>query len=250
MNAALSPRLRWRTGFTLIEVLMASAAAALILVAVYGVFGKAMKLRDDATERTRMGRLRIRAAAVIRNDLRNALISGGELATTLHGDRESTDSRFPGNLEFTTTTGRNLFGDGPAGDLQTVQYWVANDPVAGGVDAGILSRAVHRNLLAEVIDVPPAEPLLAGVTALEVAFYNGQSWEESWEVTDTEKTLPQAIRVRIVQAGAAGTAPPPPIEIYVPWLTEAATLSTQTTVSAGPPGPGVAGGAGGGGTPP
>jgi len=61
-------------GFTLIEILAASLAAALIFVAVYGLFGRAIKSRDNATERIQQARLRARTADLIRDDLQNGLI--------------------------------------------------------------------------------------------------------------------------------------------------------------------------------
>src|SRR5687768_8743449 len=74
-----------RHAFTLLEVLMALAAGAVILTAIYGVFSKAVHLRDSATDRAREVRVRARAVSILRNDLRNARISGGELAATLQG---------------------------------------------------------------------------------------------------------------------------------------------------------------------
>ena len=95
----------YQRGFTLIEILMAMAACGVILAAIYGVFSKAIHLRDRATERVRTVRLQARALTVLRNDLRNGLISGGKLAATLQGSRTAQNSSFPGYLRFTTTTG-------------------------------------------------------------------------------------------------------------------------------------------------
>jgi len=67
-----------RRAFTLIEMIMALAACAVILTAVYGVFTRAIHLRNDATERVSASRSRAHAAAVLRNDLRNARISWRE----------------------------------------------------------------------------------------------------------------------------------------------------------------------------
>ena len=135
-------------------------------------------------------------------------------------------------------------------DLQQVEYFVAANPDAGGHDAGILVRTVDRNLLAETRDVPPKEPLLTDVSGIEVSFYDGQTWTDTWEVTEEAPTLPQAIRVRILQAGLDEKTAPPPIEIHVPWLTEAATTATEVYSAAGPPGFVQGGGGGTGGPPP
>src|SRR4030095_16812658 len=94
-------------GFTLIELIMAMAACAIVLTAIYGVFSKAIHLRDNATERTKVARLRLQAANLMRKDLSNAIVSGGTLAATLTGSQQGGEGGFPGYLRFTTTTGYN-----------------------------------------------------------------------------------------------------------------------------------------------
>ncbi|MEA3211985.1 MAG: Type secretion system protein [Chthoniobacter sp.] len=207
--------------FTLIEIIMALAASAVILAAIYGVFFKAVHLRDDATARTHDARLRARAAGVIRNDLRNALISGGTLAAIL--------SSQAGHLKFTATTAKDPGDVLPVSDVQQIEYYVARDPDATDQKAGLLVRTVDHNLLATVRQTPPEETLLAGVESMEVTFYDGDSWQESWEYSQDNKTLPEAIRVRILSpAGAA-----PPIEVLVPWTTQASIEAATTTTTTG-----------------
>lgn len=220
---------RCRTAFTLIEILMAAAASTLILAALYGVFGRAMHLRDGAVERTRLAHVHARVAAIIRNDLRNARISGGTLADRLEGSRQGNHSSFPGYLKLTTTTAAALAQDEVAGDIHQVEYYIMSDPETSGHGAGILVRAIDGNLLAPIREAPQASALMAGVSSLEVTFYDGQTWTDTWEVTDEEKTVPQAIRVRITQAAAEGDSPAPPIEILVPWTTQAVTVPTSST---------------------
>lgn len=211
-------------GFTLIEIILALAASAILLAAIYGLFSRAVKLRDRATERTREVRVQMHAVSVIRNDLRNALISGGLLAATLQGSRESRGQGFPGYLKFTATTARDAGAD-PVGDVQQIEYYIVTDPKAENSKAGQLVRAVDRNILAPVRETPPEEPLLVGVESMEVDFYDGGSWQESWGITEEELTLPEAVRVRLQPAAAADAVPGtviPAIEILVPWTTQAA----------------------------
>jgi type II secretion system protein J len=218
-----------RAGFTLIELLMALAASAVILAAIYGVFSRAVHLRDDATARTREASVRARAAAIIRDDLRHALISGSKattpIAATLTGSEEGLESSFPGYLKFTTTTGRDV-DDTPIADVQQVEYYIVDDPDAVNRQAGLLVRAVDRTLLAQTREAPPEEPLLHGVERLEVEFYDGGTWQSSWEITEDDETLPEAVRVRIYPAPEVQGQPVMPIEILVPWTTESFTESS------------------------
>ncbi len=236
---------RERCGFTLLELLIATAACAVVLAAIFGVFSKAIHLRDDSTARTREARVRQHAANVIRNDLRNAWISGKKLALTLEGSRESRQGSFPGYLKFTTTTGANE-EDKIDSEVQQVEYYVISDPATTNRNAGLLVRAVDRNLLAPVREEAPAVPLLAGIESMEVGFYDGDSWKETWNY-ETDLTLPQAIRVKLQPAepagGVGGAAnvrvssrvnKPAPIEIVVPWTTQIAAASPAAATP--PPG--------------
>ncbi len=241
-------------GFTLLEILLASVAAALILVAIYGVFTQAIHLRDRAAARVRDSRLRERAERILRDDLNNALVSGGLLAATLTGGTTSTGgpagAGMPGYLKFTATNGKSSSGD-VASDVQQIEYYLtpATGPGAGnGQSSGVLTRAVTRDLLdATTQTVPKEESILTGVQALQVQFYDGSTWQDSWQYTTTESTasdstatasstttastgstvtlgnatLPEAVRVNVILAPSVPNGqPPPPIEVLVPWTTQ------------------------------
>lgn len=221
---------RSTSGFTLIEILAASLASALILVAVYGIFQRAMKSRDHAFERIHNSRQMQRAANTIRNDLRNAYISGVVLAVALEGGLQSQKSRFPGYLRFTTTTGKAQDGNA-YGDVQQVEYYITDDGKSDtSNNTGTLLRVITRDLLASVQQTTREEQLLPNVASFGVTFFDGQAWQESWQYTDSTSTLPQAIRIRIQQTESSEhVATPPPLEIMVPWTTQPLTSSTTST---------------------
>jgi type II secretion system protein J len=223
--------------FTLIEILLAMAACAVILTAVYGVFSRAVHLRDDATAHIREARVRAHAAAVLRNDLRNARISGGTLAATLTGSQSGESGNFPGYLKFTTTTAQDIVANSqevPAPDVQRVEYFIVTDPDASTPRAGQLVRTVSLDLLANVERKPEEEPLLAGIESMEVAFYDGSSWQESWNYEES-KTVPQAVRVRLQPAPDDAGAKPAPIEVLVAWSTQPAIAAAAAAETGGNP---------------
>ncbi len=256
MMNARRPHRRLTGGFTLLEILLASIAAALILVAIYGVFVQAIHLRDRAAARVRGARLRERAERILRDDLNNALVSGGLLASTLTGGTASTGgpagAGLPGYLKFTAANGRSSSGD-VASDVQQIEYYLtpATGPGSGNAQTGdVLTRAVTRNLLdATTQTTPKEEPILTGVQALQVQFYDGSTWQDSWQYTNPNSTatgaptsstsagstvsvgnntLPTAVRVDVVLAPAfTNGQPPPPIEILVPWTTQPFTAATS-----------------------
>jgi prepilin-type N-terminal cleavage/methylation domain-containing protein len=237
-------------GFTLIELLLASVAAALILVAIYGVFQHAIHLRDSATGRINDLRMRTRAGEVIRNDLRNALISGGLFAGIVQGDTSNSDgvnSDYPGYLKLTTTTAKDT-PDALYGDVQEVEYYIVKDTGATASGGGDLVRAITRDLLDNTQPVAEVQQLLTGVQSFAVSFYDGANWQTSWEFNTADnsgassttssaastsgsngntETLPEAIRVDIQQVpSTAGGPAPAPLEIMVPWTTQPFTSPT------------------------
>ena len=214
------------SAFTLMELLISLAVCAVILTAIYGVFSRAIHLRDNALHRTRDVRVRAHAASILRNDLRNALVSGGTLAATLEGSPESHGAGFPGYLKFTATTAKDL-DDELGGDVQEVEYYIARDIEAADQKAGVLVRTINRDLLNTTKQSPPEERVLAGVESMDVSFYSGSAWKTSWEVTTEEKTLPEAVRVSIQPVADAEGLKPAPVEVLVPWTTQSAIETTK-----------------------
>ena len=257
------PHNRYDKGFTLIELLLASVAGALLLAAVFSVCMQTIHLRDRADARVRDSRLRERAEKVLRDDLSNALVSGGLLAASLNGGTNSTGgpsgSGLPGYLKLTATTGKSSSGD-VASDVQQIEYYLT--PATGanasaGQNSGVLTRAVTRNLIDSTAQTAiKEESILAGVQALQVQFFDGTDWQDSWQYTTPDSsatgstastsatgtastgstsasignaTLPQAVRVDILFAPAvANGQPSPPLEILVPWKTQPFTAATPS----------------------
>jgi prepilin-type N-terminal cleavage/methylation domain-containing protein len=261
---------RARGGFTLIEVMLASVMAAMILLAVYAVFSRAIRLRDSATERMRTYQLRARASRTIRQDVQNAWISGGVLASVLDGSPSGSDgleAAVPGYLKFTTTTGKDT-ADDLYGDVQQVEYYIAKDGTSSGAkQSGKLVRILTRDLLDTNNQQNETQQLvLAGVQSFTVSFYDGTTWQDSWQYTSSaaanaanssssssssttstssssgttasagigNTTVPVAIRIDIQQvAPSAKESVPPPLEITVPWTAQPYTaLPTPSYVRA------------------
>ncbi len=220
--------MRRARAFTLIELLMALTASAVILAAIYGVFSRAIHLKNNAVERTREVRVQARALAMLRNDLRNALVSGGSLAATLEGSQESQGEGFPGYLKFTATTAKDV-DDEFGGDVQEIEYYITRDPAAADQKTGVLVRTITRDILATTQQTLPEERVLASVESMEVSFYSSSAWKTSWEVTADSTTLPEAVRVSIQPVANKDGRKPVPIEVLVPWTTQSAIEATTTT---------------------
>ncbi len=243
MSAFVSPALRSQAGiirpgksgaFTLLEILIASVGAALIFAAIYGVFSSGMHLREKAINRTREAQMRARAYSTIRNDLRDAQVTGGVLGSILTTTQTSSQSQFPGYIQFTTSNAEVADGQ-VGGDIQEIEYYIIASANSPDHTSGTLVRTVTRNLLPTTQDNPPQQPLLDGVKSLEVNFYDGTTWQTSWTLADPNDTLPQAIRFHIERAPDGAGVAAMPIDIVVPWTTQQfiGTSSTSTTTGTG-----------------
>jgi hypothetical protein len=212
-------------------------ASAIIFAAIYGVFSSAVHLRNNAVARTEASRMRMRAESILRTDLQNAVVSGGVMAETVNGSQQAHGSQFPGYLEFTTTTGE-VSDNQVGGDIQAVEYYIAKDADLTNHNSGVLVRTENRlTVLAPTQFTPPEEPILAYASSLDVSFFDGSSWTNTWTVSAPGDPQPQAVRVTIQQTPPDGSTPPP-IEILVPWRTQPSISTTTTTT------PSAAGGAG------
>jgi hypothetical protein len=158
-------------------------------------------------------------------DCAHALAGDPALAGTIEGGPQAERSRFPGFLRFTATTGTSA-SDEVLPEVQEVEYYIGADPEASAPGGGALMRAVDQDLTAPLRQPTREERILPGVEALEVSFYDGTTWSDSWDSV-TAGDLPRAVRVVVRMAAPASEKArlQPPIEILVPWPTEKAASS-------------------------
>lgn len=220
-------------GFSLLEVLVATSAMAVLLAAIYTVFFGATSLRDRSAERIEATRVRARAVNLLRSDLRNAIVAGGVLAGTLIGDAKGPDGRHPGYLRLTTTSAR--LDDATTGsDIQDVEYFVVDDPVDETRQAGVLVRTCDRHLLAVNPEEPNRELLLHGVEALEFSFLSEGQWIDAWDADHTTNAPPQSILVSIQFAEDEDRqVAPSPIELVVPVVMQPLSTEDEETQEGG-----------------
>lgn len=246
---------------------MATLAFAVLLAALNSVLFSALRLRREAGQRTDDLDTRRQVRQLIERDLRNAILSGGLLASNVIGEANSQSGGRTDRLEFYTTTA-TVNDLAPWGEIQRVAYYT-DDEVGFSFSTNLaghtLVRAVSRNLLSEENDEEDllTTPLLRDVDTLEFAYYDGSSWADSWDSTLMDNAAPSAVRVlvRFVDDPWRDWNIPP-IEILVPWTVVPRTIETggaEGTDAGGQDGengggnqppPGGGGGGGGGNQPP
>lgn len=223
-------------GFTLMEMLLAIAVSAIVLSVVTTTYFSALQLRNRTTKAIDDALPLQHALATIKRDL-SALIPpggtfGGELQSTPTTESSSTLTPFANGQrvspDFTTASG-SVDEYSPFADVQRVSYYLV-DPINNSTVGRDLMRVRSRNLLPATVDEPSAQWLMGGVETVTFQFYNGFSWQETWDST-TSSNLPTAIKLQLVPAAEFNQPNQylqTPIELVVPIVVQAGTNQTQT----------------------
>ena len=197
MRVSISPRFcssaslpRGERGFTLIEVLVAVSLLAILLTAVYGIFGgvNSAKLRLDRDSAD------YHLARVIFDrfgrELHGAYFRSGDQTTMFRGGINAQDEPF---LELTTTA-VTLLSDTGSG-ISEVRYRLAPDQEA---DTGrqVLLRGERSRQSAAASADDRMMRLAPDVASLSLRFYTGGRWLEQWDAR--QSGLPQLVEVSLV----------------------------------------------------
>jgi type II secretion system protein J len=217
-------------GFTLIELILAIAVMAVVLVAVNAVFFTSLRLRDRMHAVVDEALPLERTLSVLRRDLQGAVPPSGLLSGDFKvGGVTSLGASLPVDIEFCTTTGA-LLENQPWGEVQRVTYALRQpgDRSAAGMD---LIRSVTRNLLSSTTPQPEDQWMMGGIERVEYYCFDGSQWRNTWDTSQTDTNLPSAIRVRLQMAGSRGSAADSPVEILV--LVDAQSRTNQTSTTGG-----------------
>ncbi len=203
------------SGFTLLEVMIASMIFALLAASMYSVFYGALKLREKTYEAVEAGLPKDYIVSLIKRDMTSIMAPVGLLAGAMIGEIEEEDSFRRDTLEFYTASGVVNDYD-PWGDIQKVEYYLTDIETSSGTDGGSdldnlrdrttsygattgsdLVRVVTRNLLASTVEEPEEVRLFSDVESLEFSYYDGEYWQDSWDSTVEDNECPEAVLMRI-----------------------------------------------------
>jgi prepilin-type N-terminal cleavage/methylation domain-containing protein len=241
-----------RRGFTLIEVLLAVAVFAIVLLAIHGVFFGALRLRNKTVSTLERAVPLQHALAILRRDVANIVPPGG----TLFGEFQTTPTTSTSNAmstssssgvqsqasqgvsafnsasmrglivspSFCTATGI-ISDNAPWAEVERVLYYLA-EPTNHTVGKDLV-RSVTRNLLPTLQDQPEDQRLLSGVLDVAFSYYDGTAWQEVWDSTMQTTKLPQAIKVEVQLASQESEQVVwEPITLVVPLQVQARTNQT------------------------
>jgi prepilin-type N-terminal cleavage/methylation domain-containing protein len=231
MNRAPQPNERSRA-FTLIEVLLSVAIAAVVLAAISAVLFGALHLQARTTEATSQTLPMDRAIATIKQDLAcilQASTKGSNATIGLMGtDATSTGLTQTPLLEIYTASGA-VSDDVPWPSVQKIDYWLQPPTNRTGQLGMDLVRGVTRNLL-PASPMPPDQQqvLLQNVQRLQFSFYDGTNWNDTWSTMLSN--VPVAIKGAISFARSrGGEMPGIPAQFLVPVVTWANNTNVSVT---------------------
>lgn len=190
--------LQSRHAFTLIEVVFATMAFAVILLVMKMTLAGALSMRKRIDSRMNWENHNTIALSILKKDLENIIITGGSHAGEIYSDNSSTS----GQIEFFTTSG-HISDSLPWGDIQKVRYFLGNSILSQyGMNTSTnlgqsLLREVTRNVAALIQNTPETMELMAGVDSLTFQFFNGVTWEATWDSTTSDPAIPLAVRATL-----------------------------------------------------
>ncbi|MSQ47839.1 MAG: prepilin-type N-terminal cleavage/methylation domain-containing protein [Deltaproteobacteria bacterium] len=186
-------------GFTLLEVLVASALLSMVLAIVYGVFSQTLTSTRRAEEHSAQSRAARIVLLRIGDDLQ-ASFSFAPGHPRFVGNT-SRGQQFPDAfLSFVSLSGLPLTSGSHAGDGYEIEYALVPDPrIASARQLVRRARFAPTTVDSSTNRASEGEtlPLLTGVWGWRLRFFDGRVWHDEWGTEHTSTKLPRAVEVEL-----------------------------------------------------
>lgn len=183
-------------GFTLIEVLVATAIAAVVLTTVYGIFTAVSKARQ---------RVEIESETSHR-----ARVIFDRVGRELRGTFRATPLLFTVELDgeqrpvLTFATASATLGAQGRGGVAAVRYSLVEDEREPG--GRLLALVRSETPLAAGSDYPPGMLLCGGIHTLTWRVFADNNWHDTWNATQTGK-FPERVELNLVMVAGGMEVP-------------------------------------------
>ncbi|MBC8108092.1 MAG: prepilin-type N-terminal cleavage/methylation domain-containing protein [Anaerolineae bacterium] len=223
---------RRASGFTLLELILATAAAAVIAFSLYSAMSTGFRARTIAQLQSADLRTATIALDLIEQDLQSVLPPTGTLAGSFIGFAAGSPGAEADTLEL-HTIGRDANTELPLSEgFRRVLLTARNDGLST-----ILVRQVTRNLLTDAPPQPEEEILAANVVGFSIRYYDSDTatWAEEWDSTQLENAMPTAVSVtvRVRRADANAADPVYALTRLIPLACGGPAATATTTTPAG-----------------
>lgn len=229
-----------RTGFSLLELLIAAMMFSIVVGAMSTVFFGAHRLQRTNENAVRDSH-RIRVALdVLKRDLRSVTVPGtNTTAAVTTGDTntvnrlsgqmvtgEGASAKDAGTFQFHTTSG--LISDLlPWNEVQRVVYSLRAPEDPFSTNGLNLVRGVSRNLLPGLDTDYAEQVVLTGVETMQFQFWDGSTWNDYWDSSTFDPYTPKAIRAALLLMPNESEPRGRMIEVVVPVVVEPLTNVVQ-----------------------
>ncbi|MHC4464731.1 MAG: type II secretion system protein GspJ [Planctomycetota bacterium] len=179
------------TGFTLVEVLVASTIGTFVALVAVGTL-RAITASSEMVEYNISAAAEVRFASnMISRDLVNLYRDENRRNTKLIGMVEESEQGSTSYLVFYTTSRAKARIGQPEGDVYEVDYYLLKDE-----EQSVLMRRLWPNPNEEDEPGGILTAIAEDIDVFEVRFFDGEEWSSEWP--EEMEILPQLIEVNIV----------------------------------------------------
>jgi general secretion pathway protein J len=194
-------------GFTLLEVLVASAILSMVLAILYGVFSRTLTSKQIAEEQSAQSRAARIVLLRLSDDLQASFPFSAEDPRFV-GQTSQTTPLPEASLSFISMGGFSLTSGGHEGDWYEIEYELIPDPYSPST-----RQLVRRTRVAPTTPNTTESrrqegetlPLLTDVQGLRLRFFDGRAWHDEWGKVQTRAQLPRAVEVKLYLASKTET---------------------------------------------
>ena len=180
-------------GFTLLEMLVALAIMSVLASGLYMSLHVGFRSRKSAERAIGPVRTATLALTMLRRDLTSVLPPTGILAGAFVGEDGVSEifTEEADRVEFYSTVEDAGYG---ATGIRKIEFGLATTE---DLSENILVRRVTENLLAPVVPEPVEEVLCRNVKSLNMRYFDGEEWQDSWDSALVGHTLPLAVEITL-----------------------------------------------------
>jgi len=200
---ACTLRRRRAGGFSLLELLLAMAMAAMLALSLYTAMNVALRAKSSANASLEPTRAAMIAMDLIQQDFQSVPPPGDSAADTIplsgsfYGEHLPAAGGDNDSVEFYSIGADTIEGDPvdapPLSEgIRRIHLQVQSD--AGG---SVLVRRVTRNLMPSSEPAVEEEILCRNVRSFALRYYDGVAWQEEWDSTTLEDNLPLAVAITL-----------------------------------------------------
>jgi type II secretion system protein J len=185
-------------GFSLLELILAIAMAAMLALSLYTAMNVALRARATAQRAVEPTRTVMIAMDILQQDFASVPPPTGTLGGPFYG------THAPGgaggdsdSVEFCSFGADPVEGDPAAASplsegIRRIELYVGGD-----ASTPVLMRRVTRNLLPSSEASAEEEVVCRNVRSFALRYFDGVAWMEDWDSTIVEDTLPLAVAITL-----------------------------------------------------